>query len=120
MPAPSQSPAVTPAYWRTRGEQAESALKWKDAWIAWTMAAEAMAARKPAPGSLDARDLANMREKCMDLAPLVWKATHPDFRGVREDGTRCVCVQNPVIGGTESWPLPSRKPSRAKEAAAHE
>ena len=107
----------TPAYWRTRAQESESLLKWKDAWIAWTMAADLLAERKPAPGSLDALDIRNMRQRCAELAPQVWKATHPDFRGTREDGTRCVCVQHPIIGGTESWPLPRATGERSRQEA---
>lgn len=38
-----------------------------------------------------------------DLA-LIWKHTHPDFRGVI-DGVRYVLCSNPKTGGTESVPL---------------
>lgn len=41
------------------------------------------------------------------LEALVWRSTHPDSRGVGDDGVRCVLHRNPATGGTESWPLSS-------------
>lgn len=40
------------------------------------------------------------------LEALVYKNTHADYRGRREDGTRCVLhMETGVTHGTESWPL---------------
>jgi len=34
-----------------------------------------------------------------------WSALHPDFKGVRADGTKVRNMLNPETGGTESWPV---------------
>jgi hypothetical protein len=40
------------------------------------------------------------------LEALVWKHTHEDFKGKREDGTKCVLhMETGVTYGTESWSL---------------
>lgn len=54
----------------------------------------------------------NPRSARQQLEALVWKHTHRDFRGKREDGTKVILVNTgagPFRGqgsyGTESWPL---------------
>ncbi len=61
-----------------------------------------------------------------ELERLAWKNTHPDYKGVGEDGVKRVLYLNPKTGATESWPLSGlpedelKRKARVKEGTMRE